>query len=51
MLRTRGAVATALIALCALAPPAVAHEGNPNYSSEVRAIVPAIDGLEAQILS
>ena len=51
MLRIRGAVATALIALCALAPPAVAHEGNPNYSSEVRAIVPAIDGLEAQILS
>ena len=51
MLRIRGAAATALIALCALAPTAVAHQGNPNYSSEVRAIVPATDGLEAQILS
>ncbi len=51
MLRFRGAVATALVALCALAPTALAHEGNPNYSSEVRAIVPAIDGLEAQILN
>jgi hypothetical protein len=47
---TRGAAATALVALCALAPTAVAHEGNPNYNSEVRAIAPAIDGLEAQIL-
>ena len=32
------------MALCALAPTAVAHEGNPNYNSEVRAIVPAIEG-------
>ena len=46
----RGAAATALIALMALAPTAVAHEGNPNYSSKVRAVVPAIDGLEAEIL-
>ena len=46
----RAAAATALTALCALAPTAVAHEGNPNYNSAVKAIVPAVDGLEAQIL-
>ena len=46
----RAAAATALMALCALAPTAVAHEGNPNYNSEVRAIVPAIPGLAAEVL-
>jgi hypothetical protein len=46
----RPAAATALIALCALAPAAAAHQGNPNYNSEVRAIVPAVGGLQAQVL-
>jgi hypothetical protein len=46
----RAAAVTALIALCALAPTAVAHQGNPNYNSEVLAIAPAVDGLEAQVL-
>jgi hypothetical protein len=46
----RAATATALIALCALAPTAVAHEGNPNYNSEVTSIAPAVDGLEAEVL-
>ena len=46
----RAAAVTALMALCALAPTAVAHEGNPNYNSKVLAIVPAVDGLEAQVL-
>jgi hypothetical protein len=41
----------ALAALCALAPPALAHEGNPNYSSEVRSIEPSVDGLDAEILA
>ena len=40
----------ALMALCALAPTAVAHEGDPNYDSEVRAIVPAVQGLDAEVL-
>ena len=35
MLRHLGVAAAALAALCALAPPALAHEGNPNYRSEV----------------
>jgi len=46
----RAAAAMALTALCALAPPAVAHQGNPNYNSEVRVIVPAVEGLTADIL-
>jgi hypothetical protein len=47
----RGAAAAALVALFAVAPTAAAHEGNPNYRSQVRAITPAIDGLEAQVLN
>jgi hypothetical protein len=51
VLRIRGAAAAALAALCAVAPTAVAHKGNPNYRSEVQAISPAIVGLEAQVLN
>jgi hypothetical protein len=29
----------------------LAHEGNPNYRSEVRTIAPALPGLEAQVLN
>jgi hypothetical protein len=47
----RGAAAGAIAALCVLASPALAHEGNPNYNSEVRAIEPAVDGLKAQVLN
>jgi hypothetical protein len=43
--------ATALAALCALAPPALAHEGNPNYRSEVHAITPPLKGLDAEVLN
>ncbi|HEY6778936.1 MAG TPA: hypothetical protein VI122_20710 [Thermoleophilaceae bacterium] len=50
MLTVRGAAATALLALCVAAPTAVAHQGNPNYRSQVRSITPAVDGLEAQVL-
>ena len=45
------AVATALAALCVLAPAAYAHEGNPNYRSQIRAITPALPGLEARVLN
>jgi hypothetical protein len=47
----RGAAAVALVALCAVAPSAAAHEGNPNYRSQVRAISPAVGGVEAQVLN
>jgi hypothetical protein len=46
----RAAAAIALTALGTFAAPALAHQGNPNYSSQVRAIEPAVSGLEAQIL-
>jgi hypothetical protein len=48
---TRGAVAAALLALCVTAPAAVAHEGNPNYRSEVRRIAPTVPGLHAHVLN
>jgi hypothetical protein len=51
VLTVRGAAAAALVALCGVAPTAVAHEGNPNYRSQVRTIAPPIDGLEAQVLN
>jgi hypothetical protein len=51
VLTVRGAAAAALVALCLVAPTAVAHEGNPNYRSQVRTIAPPIDGLEAQVLN
>jgi hypothetical protein len=47
----RRAVAAALCALCVTAPIAVAHEGNPNYRSEVREIAPALPGLDARVLN
>jgi hypothetical protein len=47
----RGAAALALTALCVVAPAARAHEGNPNYRSEVRAVAPALPGLDARILN
>lgn len=47
----QGACAAALAALCVLAPTALAHEGNPNYRSEVRSIEPPVAGLDAQIVN
>jgi hypothetical protein len=47
----RGAAAAALAALCVAAPIASAHEGNPNYRSEVREVAPAVPGLDARVLN
>jgi hypothetical protein len=47
----RGAAAAALAVLCVAAPAALAHEGNPNYRSQVRAVAPALEGLEARVLN
>jgi hypothetical protein len=47
----RGAAAAVLAVLCAAAPVALAHEGNPNYESEVRSIAPALPGLDAEVLN
>jgi hypothetical protein len=45
----RAALSAALLMLAA--SPAAAHEGNADYRSVVRAIVPATDGLTAQVLN
>ena len=47
----RGAAAAAFAVLCAAAPAALAHEGNPNYRSDVRTIAPALPGLDARVLN
>jgi hypothetical protein len=51
LISVRGAACAALLALCVAAPTAVAHQGNPNYRSDVRAIVPAVPGLSARVLN
>jgi hypothetical protein len=47
----RPALAVALAALLAAAPPAFAHEGNPNYLSQVEAITPRTSGVTVEILN
>lgn len=45
------AVAVALLALTAAAPAAaLAHQGNPNMKSVVRALAPHVDGISLQVL-
>jgi hypothetical protein len=51
MFRLCAAVAaSALIALTA-APAAVAHQGNPNYRSIIRAVSPARSGVRVEVLN
>ncbi|MDX6731298.1 MAG: hypothetical protein QOC54_1246 [Baekduia sp.] len=47
------AVATALSGLLAIAAPtaALAHQGNPNMESVVRAVRPSVPGISLQVLS
>src|SRR3954467_4050642 len=44
------AALTALIAL-AIAPAAVAHQGNPNYRSVIDRVSPKVSGLRLQVLN
>ncbi len=41
----------AVVALLVLAPPALAHEGNPNFLSRVDRITPQTDGLSIEVLN
>jgi len=50
MRSTRAAAMVAAILLVG-APPAVAHEGNPNFRSEITGIAPAADGLTVDVLN
>jgi hypothetical protein len=47
----RSACAVAIAALIAAAPPAFAHEGNPNFLSQVDAITPRTDGVTVEVLN
>jgi len=49
-MRRRTAVAVAMAAL-AVAAPASAHQGNPNFLSQVDAIEPGGDGISVEILN
>jgi predicted Rdx family selenoprotein len=51
VLRFVRAAAVAVAVLGVVAPAALAHQGNPNFRSEVRAIVPAIDGLRVDVVN
>ena len=41
----------AVAALLVLAPPALAHEGNPNFLSQVERITPRTDGITVDVLN
>jgi len=41
----------AVVALLVLAPPALAHEGNPNFLSQVDRITPQTDGVSIEVLN
>ena len=49
MLRRTCAVALAVLATAA--PAASAHQGNPNYLTQINAVTPAVDGLSVEVLS
>ena len=50
-MRTRFAAVLALAALLAAAPAALAHQGNPNFISQVDAITPATKGVTVDVLN
>ena len=50
-MRTRVVLACALAVAAVQAPLAEAHEGNPNFRSEITGIDPATDGLDVEVLN
>ena len=51
MLRTWAAVAVAAVLLGVAAPAALAHQGNPNFRSEVRALTPPLKGIDVHVVN
>jgi hypothetical protein len=47
----RAPITTFIIAALVFAPPALAHEGNPNFLSQIDAITPATDGVTVEVLN
>ena len=50
-MRIRIAAVVALAASCAAVPTALAHQGNPNYLSQVDRITPAVSGVTVDVLN
>jgi hypothetical protein len=51
VLRTWAAVAAAAALLGVAAPVALAHQGNPNFRSEVRALTPPLKGIDVHVVN
>jgi hypothetical protein len=47
----RRTCAVALAVLVTAAPAALAHQGNPNYLTQVNAITPGVDGITVDVLN
>jgi hypothetical protein len=45
------AAATTALAVAVTASPALAHEGNPDFRSELTGVTPEVPGLEAEVLN
>jgi hypothetical protein len=50
-MRRLGALLALALAVAFTAAPALAHEGNPNYRSDIRSVSPAVRGLELSVLN
>ncbi len=51
MPRVVNAAALAVAVLCVAVPAAPAHQGNPNFRSEVSAISPAVKGVTVEVVN
>ena len=51
MLRLLGATALAVALLGVAAKAAPAHQGNPNFRSEVRHVTPALRGVDVDVVN
>jgi len=45
------AVAAAAALLGVAVPGALAHQGNPNFRSQIRGLTPPLDGIEVQVVN
>jgi hypothetical protein len=50
-MRIRSSVAGVVVASAALVAPAHAHEGNPNFRSDVTSVEPQVPGLEVEVIN
>lgn len=51
MSRVIRAAALAVAMLCSVPATALAHQGNPNFRSQLRSVAPSIDGLELAVVN